>query len=412
MPEQDQPTHGRVRRRFVIGGGVVAAGAAGVGYALGRQGIAAGEGPPKTSPSTAPADSDQVVDPYGVQQAGITRPAVRQAHIGITVADLAAGVSPVDLLADLGETIAAVVSGTDPGLAGVLPARLTVTVGVGPSVVSAVRGGGPGTPDLPKFRREEIPEGQRGGDLMLQICADDPTVIVLAEQALLTKLSGTATARWQVAGFRGALDGGSARNLLGFYDGISVPRTEEDLNTDVWLADDDAVDDKEVADSGQAGDAAGLAGGSIAVVRLMPIDVSAFARQPIEAQEAAIGRKRDGGEPLSGGSIDDDPNLQTKNEQGVFAIAVDAHVRRAHPLPSGAPGLMLRRSYSYARGPGDQGLIFVSFQRSLQTFTKTQARMDESDALMEFTKATASGTFLILPGFTKDRPLGSTMTRK
>lgn len=415
MPEQDRSDPGILRRRLVLGGGIVAIGAAGVGYGLGRVAPSAAETVPSTQPPVAPTvePESQLVDPYGPQQAGIARPAVRQGHIGLTVADLTAGVRPLDLLAELGATIAALTSGTDPALAGVPPARLTVTVGIGPAVVTSVRGSGPGSQDLPRFRREDLTDASRGGDLLLQVCADDPTVIVLAEQALLTKLSGSATTRWQLSGFRGALDGPAARNLLGFYDGISVPRTDAELGADVWLTDADRVADGDGTkeQGGAPGDAAGLAGGSIAVVRIMPIDVAGFARLPVERQEAAIGRKRGSGVPLSGGTLDEDPNLQTKNEQGVWAIAVDAHVRRAHPLPSGAPGLMLRRSYSYSRGPQDQGLIFVAFQRSLLTFTRTQARMDEQDALMEFTRTTGSGTFLILPGFTADRPLGSTLPR-
>lgn len=415
MPEQDRSDPGKLRRRSVLGGGIVAVGAAGVGYGLGRVAPSAAETVP-TNPPAAPApDSDSaLVDPHGPQQAGIARPAVRQGHVGLTVAELAAGVRPLDLLAELGESIAALTSGTDPALAGVPSARLTVTVGIGPAVVAAVRGGGPGSQDLPRFRREDLTVAARGGDLLLQVCADDPTVIVLAEQALLAGLSGSVTVRWQLAGFRGALDGPAARNLLGFYDGISVPRTDAELGTDVWLTDDDKISESDGTSElgGAAGDATGLAGGSIAVVRIMPIDVAGFARQSVDRQEAVIGRKRGSGVPLTGGTLDEDPNLQTKNEQGVWAIAVDAHVRRAHPLPSGAPGLMLRRSYSYARGPQDQGLIFVAFQRSLLTFTRTQARMDERDALMEFTRTTASGTFLILPGFTPDRPLGSTLSRR
>ncbi len=412
MPERDPAEPGRLRRRRLLGGGIVAAGAAGVGYGLGRFGPD-GLGQSTTNGS-GPADESQRIDPYGAQQAGIARPVERQAHLSVTVADLAAGVAPLELLAGLGEAIAAVVSGTDPTMAGVRPARLTVTVGIGPAVVSAVRGGGPGSLELPRFRREEIAGPERGGDLLLQVCADDPTVIALAEQALAARLSGAATARWQVSGFRGALDGPGARNLLGFYDGVSVPRSKDELAADVWLEEDDAVAETELnpEQGGRAGDAAGLTGGSIAVVRVMPIDVSSFGRLPTERQEAVIGRKRDSGAPLSGGSIDDDPDLRTKDDKGVWAIPVDAHVRRAHPLPSGAPGLMLRRSYSYARGADDRGLIFVAFQRSLLTFTRTQARMDEADALMEFTKSTASGTFLILPGFSADRPLGSSLPRK
>uniref|UniRef100_UPI000DF82EC8 Dyp-type peroxidase n=1 Tax=Desertihabitans aurantiacus TaxID=2282477 RepID=UPI000DF82EC8 len=343
---------------------------------------------PPAQPAPGPPEP---VSPYGEHQPGVTLPLVRQAHIGLTVADLVDGSDVAAVLARLGRRIAGLTLGTDPQLAGVDPADLTVTVGVGPEVVRAARGtDSPGASDLPRFAREDVPDHQRGGDLLLQVCSDDPTVIVLAEQALTAELRDAVRVRWQVAGFRGALDGIGARNLLGFHDGISVPKTEAEQDELVWL---DGPDD--------------LAGGCIAVVRLMPIRVEDFVALPVPEQQAKIGRRRDTGVPLSGGTIDDDPDLQAKSEAGVYDIAVDAHVRRAHPLPAGLPGLMLRRSYSYARSAEDKGLVFISFQRELETFTRTLARMDEQDALLDYTTTTASGTFLVLPGFSEDRPLGA-----
>ncbi|WP_350227691.1 hypothetical protein [Paraoerskovia sediminicola] len=50
--------------------------------------------------------------------------------------------------------------------------------------------------------------------------------------------------------------------------------------------------------------------------------------------------------------------------------------------------------------------MFVAFQRDLDTFVRTQQRLDESDALMELTRTTASGSFLVLPGFSDDQRLG------
>ena len=69
---------------------------------------------------------------------------------------------------------------------------------------------------------------------------------------------------------------------------------------------------------------------------------------------------------------------------------------------------MLRRSYSFADSGG--GLLFVSFQNGLSTFIQTLERMDaDDDALLPFTTTTASGNFLILPGFQPGRPLGATL---
>jgi dye decolorizing peroxidase len=86
-----------------------------------------------------------------------------------------------------------------------------------------------------------------------------------------------------------------------------------------------------------------------------------------------------------------------------------AHAHRALPAVTGAPGLMLRRSYSYDAAPGDQGLLFISFQRHLGTFVRTQHTLEAGDALMAYTKTTGTGTFLIVPAWTPDRPLGSAL---
>jgi dye decolorizing peroxidase len=113
--------------------------------------------------------------------------------------------------------------------------------------------------------------------------------------------------------------------------------------------------------------------------------------------------------PLSGGAratVVTDPDLQAKTPDGQYLIPVDAHVRRSSALATGVP-LMLRRGYPV--DDPEPGLLFVSFQNSLRAFTATMERLDESDAMMEFATATASAHFLVLPGFDKGRPLGSTL---
>lgn len=311
----------------------------------------------------------------------------------IRIADLTSRPGLATTLARLGRRILSLTAGTDAQLAGLPVSRLTVTVGLGPAVVHDLLGPtAPGAQDLPRFGREEIPAEHRGGDLLIQVCADDPAIATLADQSLATALGTAATTRWQSNGVRGFVDASGARNLLGFYDGVNVPRTQPELDHDVWLDGPAAV-----------------RGGTIAVVRLIRLDIGRFTRQPVVAQERAIGRRRSDGAPLSGGAIGAAPDLNAKTDDGRYLIPVDAHVRRAHPLPSGADGLMLRRSYSYAHGAGDQGLIFISFQQTLRTFVRTQQRLDEQDALMAFATTTASGTFLILPGFDSTHSLGSTL---
>ncbi|MFF5402537.1 Dyp-type peroxidase [Streptomyces misionensis] len=341
-------------------------------------------GPAATGAARVPA--------RGRHQAGVTLPQPAQHHLLAVVADLGAGVAPGPLLAELGTAIAALTSGKDPRLLGLEPGDLTVTVGVGPRLVRAAGASLPGARDLPRFSRERIAPHARGGDLLLQICASDAPVVPVAAAALLHQAGDRVRERWRQSGHRGAdvpVGEGLAapRNLLGFIDGIVGPHTAAEQRRDLWLAGPPAV-----------------AGGTIAVVRRMELDLPRFAALPVARQEAVFGRRRDSGVPLSGGPAAAGPELGAKTPDGRYLVPVDAHARRAHATVVGV-GLMLRRSYSIDEPA--PGLLFISFQNDLRTFTATLAHMDVSDALLPFTTTTASATFLILPGFDRGHPLGS-----
>lgn len=330
------------------------------------------------APAPATVTGKPQVPCHGDTQAGVARPGVGQAYCDLSVWDTDA---PDQVLRRLSAGITALAGGD--GLAGLPPADLTVTVGVGPRLVGA---GLPGADELPVFPGDQVDDQHRGGDLLLQVCAEDPHVVSLAVAALA---GDDLSPRWRQTGFRGPVrPDGTTRNLLGFVDGLVVPRGQTELRNEVWL---DAP--------------AAVRGGTIAVVRRMRLDTNAFLGLPVPEQERVLGRRRDTAEPLSGGGPDADVDLAAKTPDGQYLVPADAHVRRAHPLTSGS-GLMLRRGYSYDNGPSDRGLLFVSFQRQLRTFVATQHRLVEGDALMRYTTTTASATFLILPGFTPDRPLG------
>ncbi|MYW92514.1 Dyp-type peroxidase [Amycolatopsis rubida] len=326
----------------------------------------------------------------GVHQAGIMTPQQPQSHLLVVVADVS--VAPGPLLAGLGRRILAVTAEKDARLLGLPAGDLTVTAGVGPRLVQTADPHLPGAKDLPPAAREAIAPACRGGDLLLQICAGDPLLPPIVAAALLATRG--VRERWRQSGARGphiaVSDGQTApRNVLGFVDGIVGPRAPVEQQRDLWLA-----------------GPAPVAGGTIAVVRRMVLDVARFAALPVAEQEAVFGRRRDTGVPLSGGVIGDGPELGAKTPDGRYLVPAGAHVRRAHANVVGA-GLMLRRSYSMdAPAPG---LLFVSFQNDLHTFTATLASMETADALLPFTTTTASGTFLVLPGFDEQRPLGSTL---
>ncbi|MEU5643358.1 Dyp-type peroxidase [Streptomyces milbemycinicus] len=373
------------RRAFLGATGTVTA----VGLSAGCQSSSAR--PDRSDASDAPAPTPPV-SPTGRYQAGITLPQPAQRNLLAVVADLVDAGSVRPLLAELGEAIGKLTAGTDARLMGLSPGDLTVTVGVGPRLVRKVDPALPGAKDLPRFSREQIAPRARGGDLLIQICADDPLVIPVVAAALLEQAGDRIRERWRQSGVRGPnvpVDKGVAapRNLFGFVDGIVGPHTKAEQQRDLWLA-----------------GPAPVAHGTLAVLRRMELDLPRFAKLSVAEQEAVFGRRRASGVPLSGGTIASGPDLGAKTPDGRYLVPADAHARRAHATAVGV-GLMLRRSYSID-GPAP-GLLFMSFQNDIRTFTSTLTRMDNSDALLDYTTTTASATFLILPGFDKQHPLGS-----
>ena len=390
------------RRSFLAAAGVTAAAAALAGCTTADPGLPAASGParpaapdagvPAGTAAPIPLPAGTPVPATGDRQAGVTTPQPPQPHLLIIVYDLNSAPGP--LLAVLGDEIIALTAGSAPATAGIDPGDLTVTVGVGPSLVAAVGPDLPGATTLPSFAREQLADRSDGGDLMVQICATDPLLLPLVAAAIAASGGTDLVERWRQRGFRGPyvpIDATVAapRNVLGFVDGIVGPHTEAQWDADVWLTAPPAV-----------------AGGTIAVIRRMRIDVDAFHRLSVAAQESVVGRERATSAPLSGGTAASEPDLGAKTPDGRYRIPVDAHVRRAHSLAAGVP-MMLRRSYS-TDDPA-AGLLFVSFQDDLQTFTRTMARLDAADALLDFTTTTATGAFLVLPGFGPATPLGATV---
>lgn len=397
------PSAPRPSRRSVLlgaGAGLVAgiAGTLGTSAALdaGR-----GAAPTATPDPAAPAPPRGApVVATGRTQAGMERPATPQQSTLFAVFDLDVASDSVrtDLparLAALGEAILAL---SEPG-----PANpdgsgdLTVTVGIGPRLVTAIDPTLPGATELPLFSGDDAIIARRlGGDVMFSISATDGGLLHPVLD-LLVRATGGLTPRWRQRGFRGVGEGAVVRNPLGYHDGIIVPHGDAELDENVWIA------------SGPA------AGGTVCVVRRLVLDGTTFAAQAAERRDAVIGRHEGDGSPLSGGSLHDEANLLAKTESGDFLVPARSHVRAAHPSFTGS-ALMLRRGYAFDDGEttdasgavsADSGLLFVCFQRDLETFAKTQSRLDETDDLMTFATPTASGSFLVLPGFDASQPLGA-----
>jgi dye decolorizing peroxidase len=393
------------RRRDVLRGFA----AAGLGAAAGvAGGWAVAEAQPAASPAPAPPaseDGGRRVDPHGAHQAGIARPATPQSHGVMVVLDVAGVRSPADVravCAALGVAITALTgdgSAEDPA-GSVLPdgpGDLTITVGIGPRLVGLVDPSLPGAEELPRFASDGgLGADRAGGDMLLAAYSSNPNDADHAARWLADGIA-EASVRWSQRLFRGPSRGTVTRNPLGFHDGIIVPHGERELDEHVWIADGP------------------LAGGTICVVRRLRLDASRFRAESQARQEEIVGRRRHDGAPLSGGGPDDEADLLAKTPDGQFVLPARSHVRAAHPSFTGS-GLMLRRGYAFDDGPlgedadvRDAGLMFTCFQRELRTFVQTQHRLDETDDLMAFAAPTASATFLILPGFTAEQPLGGTL---
>ncbi len=396
-------------RRGLLGraGGAVLIG--GVAYALprptdaGAAGAAVAPVAPVAPAVPLPPAQVPVVPFHGPHQAGIATP--RPAHVVLTSYDLrGASLGLHSLFSGWSRDARALTAGTatggatDAALAGSGPARLTVTVGVGGTLLDRSGVTRPTSlAELPAFPGEQLDPARSGGDLCVQVCADDPLVAVTAARTLTSTARPYARVRWQQRGF-GQPTGNvhvTPRNLMGQVDGTDdvVPAPDQ-LGGPIWV--------------GQDADPAWLRGGSVLVYRRIRMLLEEWDRTPLPDQERVIGRDKRSGAPLGATGEHDPLNLVAKDRTGALVVPADAHVRLAHPSANRG-ALMHRRGFSYDDGllPGgepDAGLMFLAFQSDpAHGFTPVQQRLAASDALNAFTVHTASAVFAMLPGLVDDR---------
>ncbi len=358
----------------------------------------------------------QAVDFHGDHQSGIATPVQANLHFAafdVTASDRGA---LVDLLQRWTVAARAMSAGREVGESGVaggdelappddtgealdLPAsRLTVTVGLGPSLFDDRFGLADRRPaalsDLPVFPGDALEETRSGGDLCVQACADDPQVAVHAVRTLTRMAAGTAAVRWAQLGFGKAASTDATtptpRNLFGFKDGTSNPQGDDAgvLGEHVWV------------DGGDDAAAGWLAGGSYLVARRIEMLIETWDRTPLGEQEDLVGRTKAEGAPL--GVAD----AQEHDEVDVSALPATSHVRLAHPSRHGGAQL-LRRGYNYVDGSDglgrlDAGLFFISYQRDPAAFVSVQSALARDDGLNEYLKHTGSGIWAVPPGVGED----------
>ncbi len=292
------------------------------------------------------------------------------------------------------------------------PADLTVTVSVGASLFDDRFGLADRTPTqlvtMPFLANDKLDPARSHGDVLLTISSYHEDLNLFALRQLMRATRRHLVLKWMIDGYNRRTDtshdagapgggkrpgGAGVRNLMGFVDGTANLTTDDAvLDRYVWIAEGD-------------GEPAWTVGGSYHVVRVIRMFVEFWDRTRLDEQEALIGRRKSNGAPLDGEVELDVPDYAADPEGKVTPL--DAHIRLANPrTPQTDDSLILRRGINFSRGFDadghlDQGLAFVSFQRRMQQFLATQARL-AGEPLEEYIEPQGGGFFVALPGVSAD----------
>ena len=133
--------------------------------------------------------------------------------------------------------------------------------------------------DLPDYSIDALEAQWSGGDLLLQICADDQLAIAHAQHELIKGARPFADVHWVQQGFvQHRPNGGTPRNLMGQVDGTDNPKPESlEFSSAVWN------NGKEFA---------WFANGSVLAFRRIRMQLETWEKLSPTTQESVIGRKR------------------------------------------------------------------------------------------------------------------------
>jgi deferrochelatase/peroxidase EfeB len=415
---EHSPRSGISRRRFVTGALGTGAAAAAAGAAL--------AGCNSGGDTSAAPPAPRYVQFEGLHQTGIT--AVPVPAQGLMAAFTVIADSREQLahtLAELTDEIRGLMSGRPPEQrgpayppldSGILgeeppPDDLSVVVSAGASLFDDRFGLADRRPNelvqMPFLANDRLDPALSHGDLLLTLEAGHIDTLQFALRQMMRRTRRHLVLQWMIDGYsRGAgsvSHAATPRNLLGFKDGTANLDSEDEALMDrhVWVGRDDGEPDWAV-------------GGSYQAVRVIRMFVEFWDRTRLVEQEQIFGRSKISGAPL--GMTDEFADPDYAEDPDGDRIALDAHIRLANPRTAEtADSLILRRGFSYVRsfdGAGrlDQGLAFVSYQRSLERgFLAVQNRLT-GEPLEEYILPVGGGFFFALPGVDgPDRFLGESL---
>lgn len=388
----------------------------GVGLAIGASGMAAIE--KVVSPaSKAVAGNDPTEDRipmYGEHQSGIITPQQTYMYLAsfrITTADRATLIRVLrdwTKFSDLSMAGRTMQTGDNPllppsdtGETLDLPAsKLTVTFGFGPTFFSAdgkdrfgIAGKLPRyLKDIPRMPSDKLDASQSGGDVCIQVCAEDQQVAFHALRNFIRLSMGAATLNWMQEGFiSGGSGGQTPRNLFGFKDGTAnqLHQTADGYQDVVWAGE---------------GEPDWMRGGTYMAYRKVRMFLEVWDRSSLADQEDTFGRYKESGAAYGTKGEFDKPDPSK--------MPIASHVR----LAKESKQLIHRRGYSYTDGVDPRtgnvnaGLLFISYQRNPDEQLLPMLKLMQSkDALNEYVSHIASGLFACPGGLREGQYIGQSI---
>lgn len=284
-------------------------------------------------------------------------------------------------------------------------AHLTVTVGFASTAYDKLSVGQANRPAdliaIPWENLGDTPQDPTSGDIVLQICSDDPVVAEHVLRQVEHNITGLSIV-WAHTGVQrytsrqGRVASHEARGWIGFLDGTSnLDPAHNDGDYQLTFVNPGEVGTyPALPASGQSGpygptndpafpsDLRPFTGtepgwtrdGSYLCVRISVNDLSAWDKTPLADQEKAVGRRKKDGVSLdlpdTQGQTDQTPPAFAANPSDE-AVALDAHIRKANPrTPDDLPRRIFRRGYPLYEGNDGtlrRGLIFLSYGRTIST---------------------------------------------